>query len=133
MICRDARLTFKYVLVEDRELPPDQRTCWDLKHMTLLQEAACLDNLDRDSQGFSIRRGLGTERVNLLRSNLVGWSNLKTADGSEIAFEKGPLGGAKDDVIFKLLPRHRDELARAIEDAREFDPETLGKSAPAAT
>jgi len=134
MIARDPRTEWAYVPASDRGLTDKSLvTTFRLRHMTLLQEAATLDALDRDSNGISIRRNLGSDRVNLLRSNLVGWSNLRKEDGSEVMFEKGPMGGAKDELIYLLPPRLRDELARAIEDAQIYDPDEASKSSPQST
>lgn len=132
MIVRDPRATWKYVLESDRRLPRDEQTVFELKHLTLADEHRTLDNLDRDSFGVGIRRESGSEHLALLRKYLAGWSGLKRADGTEVTFD-APKGQVRDDLLFLLPLRVREELALAIEHEVVFEPVEVGKSEPPST
>lgn len=131
MIVRSPKQTWPYVLFADRRLPREQQTVWKLKHLTLAEEQALLDNWSRDPiTGQAVRNAIGSEHLTVLRRGLVGWTNLLDADGLAIPFEAGPWGGATDDLLFRIPLMDREELARAIENEVVFEPEEVGKSSP---
>lgn len=128
MLARSPKATWKYVLAADRKLPRSEQTVFELGHLTLAEEARLFDNLDRDSNGIPIRKDLGSERLNLLRVKLKGWTNFRSEDGSEIQFETTPLGLVKDDLLFRLTSDQRHEIALAIENEIVFDTDEQKKS-----
>lgn len=129
MIARSPKATWTYVLVSDRSLPREEQTRFTLKHLTLAQESEILDSCARDPiSGAVVRQAVGSEHLRALRRGLVGWENLRNAEGGEIAFEAGPGGGARDDLLFLLPLVVREELANALELELVFDQAELAKS-----
>jgi hypothetical protein len=129
MIARSPKATWKYVLKSERDLPKEQRTTWLLGHLSLAQESALLDNVVRDPiTGVGYRQALGSEHLNTLRQALKGWDNFPRDDGSQVVYEPGVLGGAKDEHLFMIRLSDREELATAIENEIAFDPDEQKKS-----
>lgn len=134
MLVRDPRPSWSYVLESDRKLPRGDpaRSVFKLKHLTLEQEANIIDDFERDPfTGVSHRRNVGTSHLRALRIGLIGWENVRDERGTEIPFEAGPYGGAKDELLRRLPITVREELAQAIEQEMAYDPEEVGKSEPA--
>lgn len=132
MIARSPLATWPYVLESDRKLPREQQTVFQLKHLSLGEEHALLDNTVRDPlTGHLLRQQVGSEHLNTLRKALVGWDRLPDDKNTPIPFEAGPWGGAKDELLFRIPLGAREELARAIENELRYDPDEVGKSSPA--
>ena len=131
MIVRSPKQTWNYVLQADRRLPKEKQTVFKLKHLTLAEEQALLDNWSRDPvTGQGVRNAVGSEHLLVLRRGLVGWTNLVDGDGLDIKFEPGPWGGATDALLFLIPLMDREELARAIENEMVFEQAEVGKSSP---
>jgi hypothetical protein len=129
MIARSPKSTWKYVLERDRSLPKEEQTVWKLKHLTLAQEHAIIDQVAYDPiTGRGVRQAAGTEHLRSLRHGLVGWENFQREDKTQIEFEAGPLGGAKDELLYLLPLGAREELAQAIENELSIDEAELRKS-----
>lgn len=130
MIVRSPKQTWRYVPAADRKLPRSEQTVFQLRHLTLLEEAEQYDDLDRDSSGLPIRRNLGTRRIEILRRHVIGWENLRSPEGEQVQFERNAQGLLKDELLFLFPDELRTELALAIENEIVFDPELVGKSVP---
>lgn len=134
MIARSPKATWKFVLRRERSLPKEQRTTWILKHLSLAEESALLDNVVRDPvTGIGYRQALGSEHLNSLRRALMGWENFQREDSTQVQFAAGPLGGAKDELLFLITLADREEIANAIENEIETTEEEQKKSSPAST
>lgn len=129
MIVRDPRASWSFVLERDRDQPKEKQTVFRLKHLTLAQEHAIVDQVGRDPiSGMTVRHAAGTEHLRTLRHGLVGWANLKRVDGTDVQFEASPLGGATDELLFLLPLGVREELATAIEMELAWNEDESGKS-----
>lgn len=131
-IARDPRTTWKYVLREDRELPRDKQTVFHLKHLTLAQEQAAFDGIER-THGQSVIVNTGARCLDILRAGLTGWDNLLDESGATIEPKKDAQGRVRDESLMLLSLEQRLELAGAIEHEVVYDPDTVGKSAPSST
>lgn len=118
-IALDPKSTFSYVLRDDRELPKEQQTVFELRGLTVAEEASVTDSMILAHGGveeLSVRAG--THALTVLRFGLKGWSNFKNADGADVAFEveKGHPRHITDTCLDRLAPKHRQELMQAILD-----------------
>lgn len=116
-IALDPKSTFPYVLKDDRELPKEQQTVFQLRGLTVSEEATVTDSMILAHGGveeLSVRAG--THQLTVLRYGLKGWSNFKNADGADVAFEveKGHPRCVTDACLDRLLPKYRAELSSAI-------------------
>jgi hypothetical protein len=118
-IALDPKATYEYVLEEDRKLPEEEQTVFTLRGLTVAEEARVADNMIASIPGqeeFAFRSG--THQLTVLRFGLRGWSNFKSATGSEVTFDigRGNPRQVTDEALDRLLPRHRQELVGAIMD-----------------
>ena len=116
-IALDPKSTFPYVLKDDRELPEAEQTVFELRGLTVSEEAAVSDSMILAHGGtdeLSFRAG--THQLTILRMGLRRWSNFAGNDGKPVPFEvgKGYPRSVTDECLDRLLPRHRQELANAI-------------------
>jgi hypothetical protein len=85
--------TWHYVLRAERDLPPAERTVWELKPLSVNDYAAAIDI---DSQ-----QGPGSGAITRIRLGLVGWRELRDGKGNEIRFAVD-----KDNMVkIELLDR----------------------------
>jgi hypothetical protein len=118
-IALDPKSTFEYVLVDDRELPKEQQTTFELRGLTVSEEASVTDSMILAHGGveeMSVRAG--THALTVLRYGLRGWRNFHDADGNAVEFETGR-GHPKqvtDACLDRLLPKYRQEIMQAILD-----------------
>lgn len=111
----------------------EQTTTFELEHLSLSEEQALLDDIGFDEHGNRIRKNRGSVHLRMLRTKLVGWTNFRDKDGTAVAFEKGPLGGAKDELLRRISLGDREELANAIENQTAFTQAELGESSQPST
>ena len=116
-IALDPRATFDYVLKEDRELPEEQQTVFELRPLTVSEEARVADSMIASVPGqdeMSIKSG--SYQLQILRCGLRGWRNFKNAKGADVAFDvtKGNHRHVTDDSLDRLSYANRNELTNAI-------------------
>jgi len=116
-IALDPKSTFPYVLEDDRAMPEEDQTVFDLRGLTVAEEAAVSDSMILAHGGMDeLSFRAGTHQLTVLRKGLRGWANFKGADGEAIPFKqsRGHPGCVTDESLDRLLPRHRQELSNAI-------------------
>jgi len=118
-IALDPKSTFSYVLRDDRELAKEQQTVFELRGLTVAEEASVTDSMILAHGGveeLSVRAG--THALTVLRYGLRGWSNFLDSAGQPVPFEteKGHPRHCTDACLDRLAPRHRQELMQAILD-----------------
>lgn len=69
---------FRYVLEKDRTLPADQQTVWLLRTMNQVARRHFLNFIAQNLVGDAYERAL--------QVGLLGWENLRDADGNEVEF-----------------------------------------------
>lgn len=116
-IALDPKATFDYVLMDDRSLPQEEQTVFQLRGLTVAEEARVADSMISSVPGqdeLSIRSG--THQLTVLRFGLRGWSNFKDSSGSDIHFsvEQRHPRHVTDEALDRLAPKHRQELVNAI-------------------
>ncbi len=133
-IAVDPRERFTYILKRDRapEIPPEQRTVFYLRPLTVLEQHRLFDDFERVGT-MRVRRELGSSMLASLRRGLVGWSRFPDAQGREVPFEANERGEVSDASLARLRLEDRLELADAIENEVAVNEEDLGKSAPPST
>jgi hypothetical protein len=116
-IALDPRATFDYVLQEDRELPEEQQTVFELRSLTVSEEARVADSMIASVPGqdeMSIKSG--SYQLQILRCGLRGWRNFKTTAGTDAQFDvtKGNPRHVTDECLDRLSSANRTELTNAI-------------------
>jgi hypothetical protein len=122
-IALDPKSTFPYVLLEDRSLPEDQQTIFQLRGLTVAEEAQVSDSMLLAHSGTDeVAFRAGTQQLTVLRFGLRGWENFRTAEGEEVPFEstKGHPKHVTDACLDRLMPKHRQELMNAVMDRGEI-------------
>src|SRR3990170_460493 len=124
VVALDPRLPFAYVLKSDRSLPPDQQTRFQLRPLTYQEDVYLRDQTVVISEDGGGKVMMGSRRNLRLRLGLVGWSNLRDAQGRDVPFatEEQFLAGEKRPVVStasleRLSRVVREELADAVEEA----------------
>tara|TARA_R110002012_G_scaffold313109_4_gene524430 strand:- start:1385 stop:1780 length:396 start_codon:yes stop_codon:yes gene_type:complete len=116
-IALDPKSTFTYVLADDRQLPEEDQTRFELRGLTVSEEAAVSDSMILAQSGMDeLSFRAGTHQLTVLRKGLRDWANFKDAEGAEIPFkrQKGHPPCVTDECLDRLLPRHRQEIMNAI-------------------
>ena len=118
-IALDPKATFKYVLECDKSLPEAEQTSFELRGLTVAEEAAVSDSMIMAHGGtdeLSFRAG--THQLTVLRHGLRGWEKFQDGAGAEIPFiiGKGHPRQVTDESLDRLLPAWRQELVGAIMD-----------------
>lgn len=116
-IALDPKSTFPYVLEDDRESAADAQTVFNLRGLTVAEEASVSDSMILATAGadeLSFRAG--THQLTVLRHGLRGWSNFHDAEGKPVPFDlqKGHPRHVTDECLDRLLPKYRQELTNAI-------------------
>lgn len=122
-IALDPKSTFPFVLKEDRELPEEQRTVFQLRGLTVSEEAQVSDSMLMAHSGSDeVAFRAGTHQLTVLRYGLKGWENFLDAEGQPVEFEttKGHPRVVTDELLDRLLPKHRQELVQAVLDRGEI-------------
>lgn len=116
-IALDPKSTFPYVLEDDRSAPEGEQTVFQLRGLTVAEEASVSDSMILATAGadeLSFRAG--THQLTVLRHGLRGWSGFRDSEGKEVPFEitKGHPRHITDECLDRLLPKYRQELTNAI-------------------
>jgi len=77
----DVNVPFKYVLIADRELPPEQQTVFKIRPMLMSEKLAYVKKFGEEAHEVTIE-----ECVELLNRYLMGWENFKNSKGEDIPF-----------------------------------------------
>jgi hypothetical protein len=107
VVAVDPQAPFNYILEEDRE--SEAPTVFKLKALSARELARIEDGVRLDLQRQEMTLRSGSKPLDILAAGLVGWENLKDAQGKEVPFKAGDLA-----CLDYLLPRWRGELANAI-------------------
>lgn len=116
-IALDPKSTFTYVLTDDRGLPESGQTRFELRGLTVSEEAAVSDSMILAQSGMDeLSFRAGTHQLTVLRKGLRGWDNFKDSEGEDILFDrqKGHPTCVTDECLDRLLPKHRQEIMNAI-------------------
>jgi len=112
MIAVDPKKDFEYVLVKDRKSPIDKQTVFLIHPLTLAECNIIEDYLSKAATENKFP--LGTVKCMRLRMGLKGWRNFKDSKGAEVKFEKAEDGMVKEELLERLYPEDRTELANEI-------------------
>lgn len=112
-IAIDPNKTFEYVLLCDRELPPEEQTIFHLKALSARELAEIQDKAARADMDGNFEFRSGSQTLRILEIGVRGWKNLRDAQGNEIAFRENN-GRPRGENWDLLLPEWRRELANAI-------------------
>lgn len=116
-IALDPKATFTYILEDDRQAEPSQRTEFTLRGLTVGEEARVADSMISSVPGEDeLTYRSGTHQLTVLRYGLRGWSKFMDSDNKEIPFEvtKGNPRHVTDDCLDRLSAKHRQELTSAV-------------------
>ena len=116
-IALDPKATFEYVLEDDRALPPEEQTVFNLRGLTVAEEARVADSMISGLPGqdeLSFRSG--THQLTVLRYGLRGWTGFLDSEGKPVQFEtsNGSPRQVKDASLDRILPKYRTEIVNAI-------------------
>jgi len=87
--------TWFYVLEQDRDRPVAERTVWELKPLSVADNAAALDS--------ESRAGVGSGLMVRVINGLVGWKNLTDSIGAEISFEVTSENVVKMELLDRIV------------------------------
>jgi len=111
----DPRSTWDYVLLAERELPPEERTTFRLRPLTAREQAQVEDTaLTTGPDGRVYSLNTGTHALTILRLGLVGWEGFADEDGRPVPFAKNGSGTVSEACLDAIPSRVRHELANAI-------------------
>lgn len=116
-IALDPKSTFPYVLKCDRDLPDESRTVFQLRGLTVAEEASVSDSMILAHSGSDeLAFRAGTHQLTILRFGLRGWEKLMDAEGEPVKFEttRSHPRHVTDDCLDRLAPSDRQELMSAI-------------------
>jgi len=125
-IALDPKSTFPYVLECDRTLPEEEQTIFQLRGLTVAEEAAVADSMILAHGGSDeLTFRAGTHQLSVLRFGLRGWEKFLDPDGKEVSFDstKSHPRHVSDPCLDRLEPTHRQELTTAILDRGEITAE----------
>lgn len=116
-IALDPKATFQYVLECDRSAPKEDQTVFELRGLTVAEEARVADAMITSTPGAEeLNFRSGTHQLTVLRAGLKGWTGFSDASGEEVPFvqSKGHPRHITDECLDRLLPAWRQELVNAI-------------------
>lgn len=125
-IALDPKSTFPYILKSDRDLPEGERTVFDLRGLTVAEEASVSDSMILAHSGSDeLAFRAGTHQLTVLRFGLRGWARFLDSSGAEVAFEqnKAHPRHISDTCLDRLSPKDRQELMSAIMERGEIGAE----------
>jgi len=102
----DSQTKYKIALKSDKKKPAEFRPCFVFQYLTTRswrKVSELSDSFERSSNGIT---AIDTV-FEILRIGLVGWENMKRADGTEIEY-------APDKLEDILIPREATELMTAV-------------------
>ncbi|MDD5762175.1 MAG: hypothetical protein PHP88_06650 [bacterium] len=112
-IAVDPNKSWEYVLLVDRELPPEQQTVFELKVLTARDLASIQDGSTTGNVDGSLMFKSGTQTLRILDLGVSGWRNFKNESGAEVPFRDNN-GKPRSENWDVLRPEWRRELANAI-------------------
>ena len=116
-IALDPKATFNYVLECDRSAPKEDQTVFELRGLTVAEEARVADAMITSTPGADeLNFRSGTHQLTVLRAGLKDWSGFTDASGEVVPFvtSKGHPRHITDEALDRLLPAWRQELVNAI-------------------
>ena len=112
-IAIDPTVPFSYVLLCDRELPAEEQTVWTLRGLSHKERTGVENDLARQESDGALSFRVGSQRTRILKAGILGFENLRFADGREVPFEKQ--GQEIHDRTLDVIPdAYLTELANAI-------------------
>lgn len=87
-IALDPKETYDYVLEAERKLGDEEQTVFQLRGLTIAEEAALNNTLvASDMGGDEMKWKTGDYQLKTLKLGLVGWRNFNDAEGVDVPFE----------------------------------------------
>lgn len=123
--------TVDFVLPQDRALPPEQQTVFQLQTLSARNRARVTDAmLGLDVTGQATLTGAGTGCLVACLYGLAGWRNLRDAAGNEVVFKMRRQGGASilTDESLDAISSVVQDLAREILRVNELTETDRGNS-----
>ena len=118
----DPNKSWEYVLACDRELPPEQRTVFELKVLTARALATIQDGATTGNVDGSLMFKSGSQTLRILDLGVCGWRNFKDADGADVPYRENN-GKPRPENWDCLRPEWRVELANAITEQNRLSEE----------
>jgi len=103
---------FTFVFEEDKSKPKEKQTVFRLKALSMQQLIDIEDAISGAVSGEAV--AAGTVNYRLIKASLIGWENLKDANGNKINWAAGPDGLIRDELLRRFPMVKRAELATAI-------------------
>jgi len=125
-IALDPKSTFPYVLKCDRDLPESEQTVFQLRGLTVAEEASVSDSMILAHSGSDeLAFRAGTHQLTVLRFGLRDWSGFRDKDGNEVKCEmvKGHPRHISDVSLDRLAPKDRQELMAVVLERGEIKTE----------
>ena len=112
-IAVDPNKSWEYVLLVDRELPPEQQAVFELKVLTARDQAALQDGATKGNIDGSLEFKSGTQTLRILELGVRTWRNFKDAAGADVPYRENN-GKPRPENWDCLRPEWRRELANVI-------------------
>lgn len=107
----DPRPVRTFVLEEDRELPPEQQSEFQLGRLDVFGYSALNALVGNDPNQTEIKLAV---LIEVARGALRGWSKFPMPDGSPAEFVRGPTGFANDETMRCLKSSQVGQLAMEV-------------------
>jgi len=121
-IAIDPNKSWEYVLLVDRELPPEQQTVFELKALSARELATIEDGSVRSDREGKLEYLSGTQTIRILELGVRGWRNFKDPAGTDVPFRENN-GKPRHENWDLLRPEWRRELANAITEQNRLSEE----------
>ncbi len=121
-IAVDPSKSWDYVLLVDRELPPEQQTIFELKVLSARDLAAIQDGATKGNVDGSLEFKSGTQTLRILEMGVRGWRNFKDDTGADVPYRENN-GKPRPENWDCLRPEWRRELANAITEQNRLSEE----------
>jgi hypothetical protein len=145
MIALDPASTRRYVLRDERGLPPEEQSVFLLRTLSVRELAQIEDRAAGVSHGgedgeqmIAVRSG--STRLEALRFGLVGWERVFDSKGGEVPFRgtKQKRNGVDfvqpdDETLGRIPPKYRLELAEEITEGSRLTQAERGNSSHSAS
>lgn len=133
MIACDVNETKEYVLKEERELPEDQQTVFELRVLDLairemIENEEVGGRQNEDETEIAVRSG--AVRSLRLKHGIRGWRNMRSRSGDEVPCTKTREHGREvlNQSALTAIMHKRAELAKAVADFNGLDEDDEGNS-----